>query len=109
MKVKELVDELNLEVVTNCDLEREISGGYVSDLLSHVMANGERGNLWITIQSHSNIVAVASLLEFAAIIIPCGVKVDENTIKKAEQENINILTSDEEIYQITGKIYSLGI
>lgn len=109
MKVNELVEDLNLEAVTDCDLDQEITGGYVSDLLSHVMANGEKGNLWITIQSHSNIVAVASLLEFAAIIIPCGVKVDENTIKKANQENINILTTEEDIYQVTGKIYSMGI
>lgn len=109
MKVCELVDHLNLEVVVGADLEREIDGGCVSDLLSHVMANGKEGNVWITLQSHQNIVAVASLLNFSVIVVACGVKVEPNTIDKAQKEGINILASHEEIYPVAGKMYALGI
>lgn len=108
MKVQELIDQLKLQVVVQGDLEREIAGGYVSDLLSHVMANGKEGDVWVTLQSHQNIVAVASLLNFSAIIVACGVKVEKNTIEKAENEGITILTTTEEIYPITGKLYKLG-
>lgn len=109
MKVQELIDQLKLQVVVQGELEREVTGGYVSDLLSHVMANGQDGNVWVTLQSHQNIVAVASLLNFAAIIVACGVRVDKNTIEKAESEGITILATTEEIYPITGKLYTLGI
>ncbi|AZR73309.1 serine kinase [Anoxybacter fermentans] len=109
MKIKDLLDLLPLKVVVNGDLEREITGGCVSDLLSHVMARGKDGNVWITIQSHQNIVAVASLLNFSAIIVAGGVEIDDKTIEKAKKEGINILTIDEDIYQVAGKLYSLGI
>lgn len=109
MTVRELVERLGLQIIVGADLDREISGGSVSDLLSHVMANGKEGNIWVTLQSHQNIIAVASLLNFAAIIIACGVKAESNTIEKAQKEGVNLLTSDEEIYTVTGKMYSLGI
>lgn len=109
MIVKELVQKLSLQTVVGADLEREVSGGYVSDLLSHVMANGKENNVWVTLQSHQNIVAVASLLNFSAIIVACGVKPEANTIEKAEKEQINLLTTDEEIYDISGKLYTLGV
>lgn len=109
MTVKDLVEGLGLEVIVGADLDREISGGSVSDLLSHVMASGKEGNVWITLQSHQNIIAVASLLNFAAIIIACGVKAEPNTVEKAQKEGVNLLASEEEIYRVAGKMYSLGV
>lgn len=109
MTVRELIEQLSLEVVVAADLDREITGGCVSDLLSHVMANGKEGHVWVTLQSHQNIVAVSSLLNFSAVIVACGVKPEASSIEKAEKEGINLLTSTEEIYPVTGKIYSLGI
>lgn len=109
MTVKELAEQLSLQSIVEADVTREVTGGYVSDLLSHVMANGKEGNIWVTLQSHQNVVAVASLLNFSGIIIACGVKPEANTIEKAAKEGINLYTTDEEIYQIVGKIYSFGV
>ncbi len=109
MKLKELLDKIPMKIVVNGDLEREITGGYVSDLLSHVMANGKEDNVWITLQSHQNIIAVASLVNFSAIIVACGMPIEQNTIEKAKREGITLLSTDEDIYQIVGEIYSLGI
>lgn len=90
-------------------LERKIEGGYVSDLLSDVMANCKENYLWITLQGHQNIVAVASLKEIAGIIIINGRKPDEETLKKARNENVFIATSDMAAFELVGRLYNMGI
>lgn len=108
MTLSELQSHLKLELVTKgTNTERKVEGGYASDLLSWVMAHAKENQIWITIQSHQNIVAVASLLGLAGIIVAEGVEVDENTVKKAEEENIPILTSKLPVYQICGILYNL--
>ena len=110
MKLSELINKLNLKEVTGyIDGDRVISGGYTSDLLSDVMANTKKDNAWITLQTHVNIVAVATLKELAAIIIVMNKDVDKDTIEKAEQEKITILKTDMTAYQVSGKLYELGI
>ncbi|MCK4258039.1 MAG: serine kinase [Halanaerobiales bacterium] len=109
MNINGLLEKIPMKVVVRGDLEQEVTGGYISDLLSHVMANGQEGNVWITLQSHQNIIAVGSLINFAAIIVACGMPIDKNTIEKAEKEGITLLSTDEGIYEIAGKINSLGI
>ncbi|MGI6704191.1 MAG: hypothetical protein ACOX42_09300 [Clostridia bacterium] len=74
-------------------MDREVNGAYAGDLLSFVMANASKGNVWVTIQAHANIVAVASLIEMACIIVAAGVEVDGDTLEKADGEGIPILAA----------------
>lgn len=90
-------------------LEREAVTGYCGDLLSDVMANSKKGALWLTIQSHQNVVAVAVLRELAAIILVNGRVPDEETKAKAEAEGIPILLSSLPAYDLAGKLYDMGI
>ena len=70
MTVRELATQLKLEVCCGAaGLDKEIKGGYTSDLLSDVMGNAREGNIWITLQTHKNIMAIASLKELAAIVL----------------------------------------
>ncbi|MCD6310026.1 MAG: serine kinase [Candidatus Eremiobacteraeota bacterium] len=110
MKLKEIVDKLNLEVKTPAlNLERKVSGGYVSDLLSDVIANARQDNIWITLQIHQNIVAVAVLKELAGIIIVNGRSPEDEVLKKAEEENIPIILTGLPSFEIVGRLYNLGI
>ncbi|NLX89976.1 MAG: serine kinase [Firmicutes bacterium] len=110
MTVEEIVAELGLKVLTGREhLKREISSAYCCDLLSRVMSRSSKNSLWITIQTHPNIVAVAALVEMACIVIPENVTVDENTLAKAEEEHVVILSSSMSAYTVAGKLYSLGI
>ena len=110
MKLAELSQKLSLEVQTVAGkLDQEVTGGYASDLLSCVMAKAQAGNIWITIQNHPNIVAVASLLNLAGIIIAEGAKPDATTLEKAERENVVILTSPLTTYAVSGKLFELGV
>lgn len=108
MTLRELQKCLELKLVTKgTSIDRDVKGGYASDLLSWVMAHARENQVWITIQSHQNIVAVASLLGLTGIIVAEGVKIDEDTIKKAEEEGIPVFTCEKPIYEICGILYNL--
>lgn len=108
MKVNELIKELGLTVFCGEDnLEREIRGGYTSDLLSDVMGHLEEDQLWITMQTHQNIVAVATLKDAAAVLIVNGASPDEETLQKGEDEGIALLGTSLSAFVASGKIYQL--
>lgn len=110
VKLSELVEKLDLQVKTAKEnLDREVTGGYASDLLSDVLANSSQGNVWVTLQIHQNIVAVASMKEIAAIIIVNGRQPERETIEKAETENIPIMVTDLPAFELVGRLYGLGV
>jgi len=110
MKLEEIARHLALKVHTaKGKLDIEVTGGYACDLLSQVMARAQAGNVWVTMQSHVNIVAVASLLNLAGIIITGGGQPDAATLEKAEQENVVILTTPLTTYTVVGKLSALGV
>ncbi|MDR0970714.1 MAG: serine kinase [Lentimicrobiaceae bacterium] len=108
MTVKELVEKLNLTVFCGENaLNRTIEGGYASDLLSDVMGFAKADNIWITLQTHKNVIAIASLKDLAAIILVKGNKPDDDTLEQAKEENIPILGTKEETFNTIGKVYQL--
>jgi len=108
MKLGDLINNLSLDVKTcNICLDSDITGAYVSDLLSDVMANAKDGNVWITLQTHLNIVAVASLKGVKGIIIVNGRHVEEAVLKKAEEEGIAVMITPLSAFEVAGKVYKL--
>ncbi|MBK6285551.1 MAG: serine kinase [Draconibacterium sp.] len=106
MKVVELAEKFGLEIFSgNVGLQKEISGGYVSDLLSDVMGFALENQVWITLQTHQNVIAIASLKDLAAVIIVKGLQPDPETVKHSEEEGIPLLGTDMETFEIAGKIY----
>lgn len=110
MKLTELIEKLNLDVKSaKVDLEREVTGGYASDLLSDVLANSKEGNIWVTLQVHHNIVAVASMKDLAGVILVNGREPEQETIDKAEKENLVIMVTEMPTFELVGRLYSLGV
>ncbi|MHC4887874.1 MAG: serine kinase [Planctomycetota bacterium] len=110
MKLTELIQKLNLDVRSaKADLEREVTGGYASDLLSDVLANSKEGDLWVTLQIHQNIVAVASMKDLAGIVLVNSREPEQETIEKAEAENIAIMVTEMPTFELVGRLYSLGV
>jgi hypothetical protein len=108
MKVVEFAEKLGLKALTgNCGLEKEITSIYTCDLLSWAMAHASKGDAWITVHTHLNVVAVALLVETACVIIPEGIAVDAATVAKAMEEKIAILSSDKSAYEICWKGHEL--
>ena len=110
MTVRDAVNTPGLETLTeNEGLEREITGGYASDLLSDVIAHGQAGNLWVTLQTHSNIVAVATLKELAAVILVNGRRPDAGALARAREEKVVVLATPLPAFELVGKLYQMGI
>lgn len=110
MKLSEIIDKLGLQPKTAGGmLGREVTSCYSSDLLSDVMGNARAGSLWITLQTHQNIVAVAVLKEIAGIVLVNGRKPEEDTVLKAEEEGVPLLLSPDPTFEIAGKLYALGL
>lgn len=109
MKLMELKDKGFTFLTKNHDENTLVEGIDSCDLLSWVMAKGKKGNLWITVQTHTNSVAVASLLEMSGIIVPDGIEVEKETIDKAEEEKMAILSTKMSPYEIFKCLYEMGI
>jgi len=110
MTVFDIVHSLGLKIRTGENrMKEEVTGGYASDLLSDVIAHSNKGNVWVTIQTHPNIVAVATMKELSGIILAGGREPDSNTLQKAEEEEIPILVSSLFTFELVGKLYQMGI
>ena len=110
MNVRELAQRFNLHVAAGQkELDRRIQGGYCGDLLSDVMANAPDGCIWLTVQTHQNIVSVAVLHEMAAIVLTGGHAPDPETIAKAEEEGVPILMWPQSAYDLAGQLYPAGV
>lgn len=108
MTVREIADRLNLKVFSGEKyLDREVTGGYVSDLLSDVMGFAKDGSVWVTLQTHKNVTAIATLKDLAAVIIVKGLEPEDDARKVSDEEGIPILGSDEQTFELAGKIYNL--
>ncbi len=109
MKVSELKKSLGLKQLTQNTEDKEVTKGFTCDLLSWVMAKGEEGMAWITVQNHLNVLAVACLHDFACVILPQGIVAPEETLKKAEEEDVAVFTSELGAYELCVKMGELKI
>ena len=109
MKVSELIALSGATCLTGEFEDREIACGYTCDLLSHVMGKGQADMAWITVQAHMNVIAVAALLDFACVIIPENLPVEAPIIKKAQDEDIIILSSEKTAYELVVLLAQNGV
>ncbi|MBQ9761127.1 MAG: hypothetical protein IJW16_07240 [Clostridia bacterium] len=109
MTVSEMAQKLALTPVAMPDGDREVEGAYIGDLLSWVMGRAQSGNVWITIMSNLNIVAVASLADVACIVLAEGVTVDETVARTAADKDVNILSTSKTAYEVAAELAKLDV
>ena len=109
MRVRELMELIGAENLTpEVTEDREITCGYTCDLLSWVMAHGEEGMAWVTVQTHLNVIAVAALAEMACVVLPEGITMEQEVLDKANAEEMCVLTSPLTAYDICGRLAAEG-
>ena len=111
MTLQDIIETLELRVLTEPKDFSQITpvSGYASDLLSCVMTGAKHGGLWVTLQAHGNIVAVAALLELAAIIITEEAKPEPVTIAKANEQGVILLSASQPSFFVAGRLWELGL
>lgn len=111
MTLDQIIENLNLKIITE---KKDFSAvapshGYVSDMLSCVMTGAKNKSVWVTLQAHNNIIAVACLLDLSAVIITEGAQPDGDTIQKANEEGVTLLTTDKNSFFVVGKLWEMGL
>ncbi len=110
MNIDEVVKSLSLEVKTPVrNMDVQVDGCYVSDLLSNVMGQTGEGVLWVTMQGHPNIVAIASLLSLSGIIVAGGAPIEQETLNKAAENDVTVMATDKSSFEVAGLLYQLGV
>ncbi|MCR4964488.1 MAG: serine kinase [Bacteroidales bacterium] len=108
MTVKDIIEKMNLKVYSGeNNLDNTIKGGYVSDLLSDVMGFAQEGHAWVTLQTHKNVIAIASLKELACVILVKGNEPDEDMLEQAKEEEIPVLGTTEQTFEVAGQLYMM--
>jgi hypothetical protein len=110
MKLRDLAERLGWELKTrNVPMEAEVKTGYASDLLSDVLANSIEGDLWVTRQTHLNIVAIAVMRDLSGILIASGAEPNPDTLEKAVEKMVPIFRTTLPTFEVVGRLYQLGI
>lgn len=108
LQVCEIVKALDLKVYSGASgLNREVKGGYSSDLMSDVLANAVKGDIWVTVHNHKNTVAIASLKEISAIVIVKDIMPSDDTLQQSDTEGLPILGTSMRTFDLVGKLYNL--
>ncbi|MFH1538720.1 MAG: serine kinase [bacterium] len=109
MKLSEIISGLGLEVISPGKRDVEVAHGYASDLLSDVIANAGKDYIWVTMQTHVNVIAVASLKDIAAVVVVGGRKLEEATVEVARTKGVCVLGTKLSAFDVTGKLYASGL
>jgi hypothetical protein len=110
--LKEIIQDMDLKIITSPGEgfdQCSPTSGYASDLLSCVMAGAKNGGIWVTLQSHINVVAVAALLEQCAVIIAENAVPEPDVMAKAVDQGVTLLSTPLPIYEVVGRLYKMGI
>ncbi len=110
MTLSDLATRLELRAfTTGIPLDRPVGGGYASDLLSDVIGHARKDDLWLTMQVHPNIVAVAVLKELAGIVLVGDRPPASETLAQAEREKIPVLGTSLSTFELAGRLYGMGL
>ena len=110
VSLKTVIEKLGLEQVSACqEMDRPVLGGYAADLLSCAMRGAKKDFLWVTLQSHANVVAVASLLNLAGVIITEGNRPGPEIISQAEKERVILILTPKDTFSVVGLLTAMGI
>ncbi len=108
MRLAELKDKLSLKSLNDV-YDKDVEGAFVSDMVSDVMAGAKPASVWVTTQTHKNVVAAANLVDIAAVIVTRGRPVSDETLEMASRAELTILTTDLDTYSLVGKLHAAGV
>ncbi|MCX6258128.1 MAG: hypothetical protein NTW49_09585 [Bacteroidia bacterium] len=108
MTLQEIIKKTSLTPLTNIE-EKEVTGVFISDMLSDVMSSARAGNIWLTVQTHKNIVSAANLIDISAVVVINGKKVPDDTIELANRFHVIILSSPLPSFALASMFIDAGL
>ena len=108
---------MKIEKIAQCDFletvfipenfDSEILIGHTGDLLSEVMRNRQENSIWVTHQSHQNIIAVSEVTGAKAIVIAENLNFNADTVESAKDASIALFKTKLSAFECCGKLYNL--
>lgn len=108
MKIRKIIENTDWKIHGN-DVDKEVSGVFVSDLLSWVIGHGKENQAWVTMQTHLNVLAVAALKEFSCIIVTHNATISDDVLNEAKERNIMLLQTKMTTYEVCKYLVSKGL
>ena len=108
VKLEELLLPIQAQLLTD-SAQIDVSGCYISDLLSDVLARAQAGVLWVTVQTHHNVISVAATKDIAAVLFTCDRKPEPSVVAEAEEQGIALLSSSLTTFEAAGKLWEAGL
>ena len=102
MQISELIDA---EVIQGDFDDAPVTGVYISDLLSDVLANRRNVTVLVAIQAHQNPIAVASIAGILLIIICNSRPIVDNMAEAAAQERIGAVRTSLSQFEVSGRLW----
>lgn len=99
MTLKNMIEEHNFTIICQGDDNIDISGIYCGDLLSMVMGRAKENQVWITVMANINAIAVAVLTDVSVVVLSEGCVLDDASKKRAEIENLWVLSTSLPTYE----------
>ena len=99
MTVQELLDRHGFTALSLPDPDREVSGCYIGDLLSWVMGRAGSDNVWLTIMTNINTVAVASLTDVALVLLTENVQPEPEILAAAKAKGVNVASTEKPTFE----------
>lgn len=108
MTITELSEKLAWKCLAGGDVSaREVTGCYIGDLLSWVMARARSGNVWLSVMGNVNAVAVASLTDCAALVLCENAALDDDARERANQQGIPVFLSEKPLFETAVEVHAL--
>jgi predicted transcriptional regulator len=108
MTIKDLAEKLHLKAL-NTVADKSVTGVYISDMVSDVIANAKPGNVLVTVQVHNNVIAAANLVDVSGIILTRGRKPADDMVTLAEKAGIPVLLTDLNSWQVASMLFEAGL
>ena len=107
VKLEELLSLTKAQLLTE-SVHTDIGGCYISDLLSDVLAHAQPGVLWVTVQTHHNVISVAATKDIAAVLFTCDRRPEPSIVVEAEEQGIALLSTSLTTFEAAGKLWEAG-
>ncbi len=108
MKLEDVIEKAGLKALTNVEA-RDVEGVFISDMLPNVNTSAQAGDLWLTVQTHTNIVSAAHLVDLAAVVITSGKEPPPATIELANRYHVVILSTPLKTFELATQLVGIGL
>ncbi|MFR9146752.1 MAG: DRTGG domain-containing protein [Mediterraneibacter sp.] len=107
MKLQTILKLPDCRVLSEGRPEREVTRVFCCDLLSIAMSRAPSDSMVAV--GNKNTVAVASLADVACIVLAEGVSMDRDSLEKASEEGIAVLSTELPVFDMALNIYRAGM